>query len=44
MIDDLGPARVVETLYQLQEQFGERYRPAASLLEMSRRSGRYYPA
>jgi 3-hydroxyacyl-CoA dehydrogenase/enoyl-CoA hydratase/3-hydroxybutyryl-CoA epimerase len=44
MIDDVGPGRVVETLYQLQEQFGERFRPAASLLEMSRRSGRYYPA
>jgi 3-hydroxyacyl-CoA dehydrogenase / enoyl-CoA hydratase / 3-hydroxybutyryl-CoA epimerase len=44
MIDDLGPGRVVETLYQLQEQFGERFRPAASLLDMSRKSGRYYPA
>ena len=44
MIDDVGPGRVVETLYQLQEQFGERFRPAASLLEMSRKSGRYYPA
>ena len=44
MIDDLGPAKVVETLYQLQEHFGERFRPAASLLEMSRSSERYYPA
>jgi 3-hydroxyacyl-CoA dehydrogenase/enoyl-CoA hydratase/3-hydroxybutyryl-CoA epimerase len=44
MIDDVGPGGVVETLYQLQEQFGERFRPAASLLEMSRKSGRYYPA
>jgi 3-hydroxyacyl-CoA dehydrogenase/enoyl-CoA hydratase/3-hydroxybutyryl-CoA epimerase len=44
MIDDVGPGRVVETLYQLQEQFGERFRPAGTLLEMSRRSGRYYPA
>jgi 3-hydroxyacyl-CoA dehydrogenase/enoyl-CoA hydratase/3-hydroxybutyryl-CoA epimerase len=44
MIDDLGPGRVVEILYQLQEQFGERFRPAATLLEMSRRSGRFYPA
>jgi len=44
MIDDLGAGRVVETLYQLQEQFGERFRPAAALLELSRRSGRYYPA
>jgi 3-hydroxyacyl-CoA dehydrogenase / enoyl-CoA hydratase / 3-hydroxybutyryl-CoA epimerase len=44
MIDDLGAGRVVETLYQLQEQFGERFRPAPALLEMSRRSGHYYPA
>jgi 3-hydroxyacyl-CoA dehydrogenase/enoyl-CoA hydratase/3-hydroxybutyryl-CoA epimerase len=44
MIDDLGPSRVVETLYHLQEQFGERFRPAPALLEMSRRAGRYYPA
>jgi 3-hydroxyacyl-CoA dehydrogenase / enoyl-CoA hydratase / 3-hydroxybutyryl-CoA epimerase len=44
MIDDVGAGRVVETLYQLQEQYGERFRPAAALLEMSRRSGRYYPA
>ncbi len=44
MIDDLTVGRVVETLYQLQEQFGERFRPAAPLLEMARRSGRYYPA
>jgi 3-hydroxyacyl-CoA dehydrogenase / enoyl-CoA hydratase / 3-hydroxybutyryl-CoA epimerase len=44
MIDDLGAGRVVETLYQLQEQFGERFRPAPGLLEMSRRSGHYYPA
>jgi len=44
MIDDVGPGRVVETLYQLQEQFGERFRPAASLLELARGAGRYYPA
>jgi len=44
MIDDVGPARVVETLYQLQEQFGERFRPAPALLEMARSGGRYYPA
>lgn len=44
MIDDAGPARVVETLYQLQEHFGERFRPAPSLLEMARSGGRYYPA
>ncbi|MGH7508830.1 MAG: fatty acid oxidation complex subunit alpha FadJ [Gemmatimonadales bacterium] len=44
MIDDLGAARAVETLYQLQEQFGERFRPAQSLLDLARSSGRYYPA
>ncbi|MFL5403459.1 MAG: fatty acid oxidation complex subunit alpha FadJ [Gemmatimonadales bacterium] len=44
MIDDLGSGRVVETLYQLQEQFGERFRPAATLLEMARGARRYYPA
>ena len=44
MIDDVGPGRVVETLYQLQEQFGERFRPAGSLLEMARGARRYYPA
>jgi 3-hydroxyacyl-CoA dehydrogenase/enoyl-CoA hydratase/3-hydroxybutyryl-CoA epimerase len=44
MIDDVGPGRVVETLYQLQEQFGERFRPAGSLLEMARGSRHYYPA
>ena len=44
MIDDLGPGRVVETLYQLQERFGERFRPAPSLLDMTKAGGRYYPA
>ena len=44
MIDDVGTSRVVEVLYQLQEQFGERFRPAPSLLEMVRSGGRYYPA
>jgi 3-hydroxyacyl-CoA dehydrogenase/enoyl-CoA hydratase/3-hydroxybutyryl-CoA epimerase len=44
MIDDLSPERVVETLYQLQEHFGERFRPAPSLLEMAKSGGRYYPA
>ena len=44
VIDDLGSGRVVETLYHLQEQFGERFRPAPSLLEMARASRRYYPA
>jgi 3-hydroxyacyl-CoA dehydrogenase / enoyl-CoA hydratase / 3-hydroxybutyryl-CoA epimerase len=44
MIDDIGPRKTVETLYQLQEQFGERFRPAASLLEMARSGARFYPA
>ena len=44
MIDGAGASRVVEVLYQLQEQFGERFRPAPSLLEMARSGGRYYPA
>jgi 3-hydroxyacyl-CoA dehydrogenase/enoyl-CoA hydratase/3-hydroxybutyryl-CoA epimerase len=44
MIDDVGPGRVVETLYQLQEHFGERFRPAPSLLDMAKVGGRYYPA
>ena len=43
MIDDLGPGRVVETLYRLQEHFGERFRPAPSLLDMAKSGGRYYP-
>ncbi|MBA3522246.1 MAG: fatty acid oxidation complex subunit alpha FadJ [Gemmatimonadales bacterium] len=44
MIDDLSPARVVEALHLLQDQHGERFRPAAALVEMSRQGGRYYPA
>jgi 3-hydroxyacyl-CoA dehydrogenase/enoyl-CoA hydratase/3-hydroxybutyryl-CoA epimerase len=44
MIDDIGPRKTVETLYQLQEQFGERFRPAASLLDMARSGARHYPA
>jgi 3-hydroxyacyl-CoA dehydrogenase / enoyl-CoA hydratase / 3-hydroxybutyryl-CoA epimerase len=44
MIDDLGAARVVETLHELQDQFGERFRPAPPLAEMARQGSRYYPA
>ena len=45
MIDDLGAARVVETLQELQDLFGERFRPAPA----ARRDGppgeaAYYPA
>ncbi len=43
LIDDLGAARVVETLHRLQDQFGERFRPAAALAEMARQGSRYYP-
>jgi 3-hydroxyacyl-CoA dehydrogenase/enoyl-CoA hydratase/3-hydroxybutyryl-CoA epimerase len=44
MIDDLGAARVLETLYDLQDRYGERFRPAPALAEMARSGGRYYPA
>jgi 3-hydroxyacyl-CoA dehydrogenase/enoyl-CoA hydratase/3-hydroxybutyryl-CoA epimerase len=44
MIDDLGAARVVETLHDLQDAFGQRFRPAPALAEMARQGGRYYPA
>jgi 3-hydroxyacyl-CoA dehydrogenase/enoyl-CoA hydratase/3-hydroxybutyryl-CoA epimerase len=44
MIDDLGAARVVETLQELQDQFGQRFRPAPALAEMARQGARYYPA
>jgi 3-hydroxyacyl-CoA dehydrogenase/enoyl-CoA hydratase/3-hydroxybutyryl-CoA epimerase len=44
MIDDLGAARVIETLYELQDRYGERFRPAPALAEMARQGGRYYPA
>ena len=43
-IDDLGAARVVETLHELQDQFGERFRPTPALAEMARQGSRYYPA
>ena len=44
MIDDLGAARVVETLQDLMDSFGQRFRPAPALAEMARQGGRYYPA
>ncbi len=44
MIDDLGAARVVETLQDLQDAFGQRFRPSPALAEMARQGGRYYPA
>ncbi len=44
MVDDLGAARVVETLHDLQDAFGQRFRPAPALAEMARQGSRYYPA
>jgi hypothetical protein len=35
---------VIETLYELQDRYGERFRPAPALAEMARQGGRYYPA
>jgi 3-hydroxyacyl-CoA dehydrogenase/enoyl-CoA hydratase/3-hydroxybutyryl-CoA epimerase len=43
MIDDLGAARVVETLHELQDAHGQRFRPAPALAEMARQGSRYYP-
>jgi 3-hydroxyacyl-CoA dehydrogenase/enoyl-CoA hydratase/3-hydroxybutyryl-CoA epimerase len=42
VIDDLGASRVVSTLHELEDQFGERFRPAPALAEMARQGGRYY--
>ena len=42
VIDDLGAARVVATLHELEDQYGERFRPAPALAEMARQGGRYY--
>ena len=44
MIDDIGARGGVATLHELQDQFGERFRPAPALVEMAREGGRYYPA
>lgn len=44
LIDDLGAAKVMSTLHQLEDQYGERFRPAPALVEMAREGGRYYPA
>ena len=42
VIDDLGASRVVSTLHELEDQYGERFRPAPALAEMARQGGRYY--
>jgi 3-hydroxyacyl-CoA dehydrogenase/enoyl-CoA hydratase/3-hydroxybutyryl-CoA epimerase len=41
-IDDLGAANVVATLRQLESKFGIRFTPAASLVEMAERGGKFY--
>jgi 3-hydroxyacyl-CoA dehydrogenase/enoyl-CoA hydratase/3-hydroxybutyryl-CoA epimerase len=43
LIDDLGAARVVEVLTGLQQQYGERFTPAPSLVQMGLTNARYYP-
>jgi 3-hydroxyacyl-CoA dehydrogenase/enoyl-CoA hydratase/3-hydroxybutyryl-CoA epimerase len=44
LIDDIGPSKVVSTLHEMEDQYGERFRPAPALVEMAREGGRYYPA
>ena len=44
LIDDIGASKVVSTLHELEDQYGERFRPAPALVEMAREGGRYYPA
>jgi 3-hydroxyacyl-CoA dehydrogenase/enoyl-CoA hydratase/3-hydroxybutyryl-CoA epimerase len=43
-IDDLGPANVVRVLRELEAKFGNRFTPAASLVQMAERGERFYPA
>ncbi len=42
LIDDLGASKVVSTLHELEDQYGERFRAAPALVEMARQGGRYY--
>ncbi|MEK7381378.1 MAG: 3-hydroxyacyl-CoA dehydrogenase NAD-binding domain-containing protein [Gemmatimonadota bacterium] len=42
MIDALGPAEVVKTLEDLVRDFGDRFTPAAPLVEMARRADTFY--
>jgi 3-hydroxyacyl-CoA dehydrogenase/enoyl-CoA hydratase/3-hydroxybutyryl-CoA epimerase len=44
LIDDLGAGRVVDVLKELQGQYGDRFAPAESLVDMAARGMRYYPA
>jgi 3-hydroxyacyl-CoA dehydrogenase/enoyl-CoA hydratase/3-hydroxybutyryl-CoA epimerase len=41
-VDDLGPANVVAVLRQLEARFGERFTPAASLVQLADQGGRFY--
>ncbi len=43
MIDDIGAGRVVDVLTALQDQYGERFAPAPSLVDMASRGARFYP-
>ncbi len=43
MIDELGAAKVVDTLRQLATAHGPRFAPTPALLEMAASGGRYYP-
>jgi len=42
-MDSLGIATVVEQLEELDQRFPGRFEPAAILLDLSRRNGRFYP-
>ena len=42
MIDDLGAAKVVQTLERLAAKHGPRFTPAASLVRMAKDAGKYY--
>jgi 3-hydroxyacyl-CoA dehydrogenase / enoyl-CoA hydratase / 3-hydroxybutyryl-CoA epimerase len=43
LIDDIGASKVVSTLHELEDQYGERFRPTPALVEMARQGGRHYP-
>ena len=38
-----GASKAVSALHELEDQYGERFRPAPALVEMAREGGRYYP-
>ena len=44
LIDDLGANRVVDTLRELRDRYGERFAPAQPLVDMANRGTRYYPS